>query len=131
MTDIFDIFECAQCGDCCFGNEGIRFTPDEAKDAAFYLQISLEELRKLYLAQGDAPWNVRTDFEGYCLFRQADGRCLIHAAKPEACRRWPFMPGPLKDENLFQDLKASCPGLKAEAEWEDFKEAWLREEKES
>lgn len=127
MTDITDIFECRQCGDCCFGDGGIRLDAEEAEGVAFYLKISLDELKRFYLDRGQPPWNVRTDFEGYCLFRQADGRCLIHAVKPEVCRRWPFIDGPLKDESAFNDAKAACPGLRTEADWESFKAAWKRE----
>lgn len=127
MTDITDIFECQQCGDCCFGSGGIRLDAKGARDVAFYLKISLDELKRLYLTREEPPWNVRTDFEGYCMFRQSDGRCLIHAVKPEVCRRWPFLDGPLKDESAFNDAKAACPGLRAEAGWEDFKAAWKKE----
>lgn len=124
MKDISDVFECRQCGDCCFGDGGIRLNESEAAEVAFYLKISLDELRKFYLDRGEPPWNVRTDLEGYCLFRQADGRCLIHAVKPEVCRRWPFLDGPLKNESAFIDARAACPGLSPELSWEEFKEAW-------
>ena len=64
MTDISEVFECRQCGDCCFGHGGIRLDEAEATEAAFYLKISLEALKKLYLERGEPPWKVRTDFEG-------------------------------------------------------------------
>lgn len=124
---IEDIFECRQCGDCCFGGGGVRLTEAEAEAAAFYLKINLDELKRLYLKAGEAPWEVLTDFEAYCRFRQADGRCLIHAVKPEVCRRWPFLDGPLRDLSAFNDAKAACPGLKPEASWEDFRAAWEAE----
>lgn len=131
MLSIDDVFDCRQCGDCCFGHGGVRFTEAEAAEAAFYLHLSLDELKRLYLDAGPPPWNIRTDFEGYCLFRQADGRCLIHAAKPEVCRRWPFLDGPLNDESAFNDAREACPGLSKEVSWEDFKSAWRLETEKS
>ena len=120
-----DVFECRQCGSCCFGRGGVRLTPAEAEETADYLRIRLDELKRLYLAGGEPPWEVRVDPEGFCLFHQPQGaRCLIHPVKPAICRLWPFLAGPLKDESAFNDAKESCPGLPADLNWADFKTAW-------
>jgi len=120
-----EIFECRQCGCCCFGRGGVRLTLAEAEETADYLRIGLDELKRLYLADGEPPWEVRVDFEGFCLFHQPQGaRCLIHPVKPRICRLWPFLPGPLQDEDAFKDARDSCPGLADGLKWEDFKAAW-------
>ena len=120
-------FDCRQCGSCCFGRGGVRLTRAEAGETADYLRIGLDELKRLYLADGEPPWEVRVGPEGYCLFHQPqNGQCLIHAVKPAICRLWPFFPGPLKDESAFNDAKAACPGLPADLTWADFKAAWAQ-----
>ena len=117
-------FDCQQCGYCCFGKGGVRLTLAEAEETADYLRIGLSELKRLYLADGEPPWEVRVGPEGYCLFHQPqNGQCLIHAVKPAICRLWPFFPGPLKDESAFIDARESCPGLPDDLSWEDFKAA--------
>ncbi|MDR1920423.1 MAG: YkgJ family cysteine cluster protein [Candidatus Adiutrix sp.] len=126
MGVLEDVFECRQCGCCCFGRRGVRFYAEDLEAAASFLRLTASELKRLYLAPGKEPWDIRTDPEGFCLFHQPDGRCLIHAVKPEVCRRWPFLPGPLNDESAFQDAAEACPGLKKGLKWSDFKRAFGR-----
>lgn len=128
MPELEEVFECRQCGSCCFGRGGVRLTQAEAEEAAAYLRIGLEELKRLYLIDGRPPWEVRVDLEGFCMFHQPQGaRCLIHPVKPVVCRLWPFLPGPLKDESAFRDARESCPGLDDDLSWEDFKDAWAEQ----
>jgi Fe-S-cluster containining protein len=117
------VFECRQCGDCCFGRGGTRLDQAGSEAAARFLELDPAEFRRLYLAPGEAPWDIRTDFEGYCLFHQPGGHCLIHPVKPPLCRLWPFLPGPLADESAFLEAKAACPGLARDLNWADFKTA--------
>ena len=116
-------FQCRQCGACCLGRGGVRFSQSEAAAAALWLKISVGELSRLYLADGSPPWEIRTGPDNYCLFHQLDGRCLIHAVKPRVCRDWPFLPGILAHESAFLDAKASCPGLAEELNWAEFRAA--------
>lgn len=128
MSESHEVFECRQCGDCCFGRGGVRLTAEEAEGVAVYLDLKPAELARLYLAPGEPPWEIRPDLEGYCLFRQASGLCLIHPVKPPVCRRWPFLPGPMAEESAFLDAREACPGLRRDASWDEFKAAGAEEE---
>jgi len=123
MSDFDAPFECQQCGTCCFGVGGVRLSPAEAEAAASYLHIKLEELKRLYLQDGEPPWDIRVDYEKFCLFHQPNGRCLIHPVKPGVCRAWPYLPGTLREESAFFEAKAACPGLRDDLNWEEFKAA--------
>ncbi|MDR1044311.1 MAG: YkgJ family cysteine cluster protein [Candidatus Adiutrix sp.] len=120
MSDSKAAFQCRQCGICCLGRGGVRLSRGEAGLVAAFLKISPADLFTLYLGAGPAPWEIRTGPDNYCLFHQADGRCLIHPVKPGICRDWPFLPGPLKHESAFLEAKAACPGFSKELSWAEF-----------
>ncbi|MGL4208248.1 MAG: YkgJ family cysteine cluster protein [Candidatus Adiutrix sp.] len=117
------IFECQQCGDCCWGRGGVRLDPNEAAFVATFLGITSEELATLYLNEGPPPWDIRTGPDGFCLFHQDNGTCLIHAVKPMVCAQWPFLPSILNDESAFNDAALSCLGFVKNCGWVDFKKA--------
>lgn len=119
-----NVFECLQCGSCCLGRGGVRFNEEEAAEAAFYLKTDLPEFKRLYFKGDGPPWEINVDLEGYCLFHQPDGRCLVYPAKPQVCHLWPFLPGILKEESAFEDARTACPGINENISWEEFKAAW-------
>lgn len=115
------IFKCRKCGDCCFGRGGVRFTDEEAAEAALYLKLSLSDFHRLYLVGDGPPWDIGLDFAGYCRLRQPGGLCLVHSVKPAVCRAWPWLAGTINDESAFKDAKEACPGLRRNLTWTDFK----------
>lgn len=106
----------------------MRLNEEEAGAAANFLGLGPEDFRRLYLEQGQPPWDIRTGPDNFCLFHQADGRCLIHPVKPAVCRAWPFLPGILRHESAFEEAKLACPGLAAESDWAGFRKAWRERE---
>ena len=116
-------FECRRCGRCCQGRGGVRLTEDESRAAALFLGLEKARFSRLYLEPGRRPRDIRTGPEGYCLFNQPDGQCLIHPVKPAVCGLWPFLPALLTRESAFQEAKAACPGLEPGLTWAAFKAA--------
>ncbi|MDR3037853.1 MAG: YkgJ family cysteine cluster protein [Candidatus Adiutrix sp.] len=117
------IFVCRLCGSCCLGRGGVRLDEAGARAAADFLELEPAEFHRLYLLPGPPPWDIRLDPEGYCLFHQPGGRCLIHPVKPEICSLWPFLPALLTRESAFEEAKGACPGLRADLTWAEFKAA--------
>lgn len=105
----------------------MRLNEAEAASAAEFLNMELDDFRRDFLdfpgREGAPPWDIGCGENGKCLFSQADGRCLIHPVKPEVCRAWPYLPGPLRVESAFLEARAACPGLRHDLNWEGFKEA--------
>lgn len=95
----------------------------EAQAAAAFLGLSEADFRRFYLEPGSPPWDIGLDKAGLCLFRQADGLCLIHPVKPAVCRQWPFLPSLMARESAFQEARSACPGLRSDLTWAEFKAA--------
>lgn len=116
-------FHCRRCGSCCFGRGGVRLEAGELEPAAREMGLAPTDFRRLYLAEGPPPWDIRTGPDGFCLFHRPDGLCRIQAAKPGICRRWPFLPGLLKWESVWLEAHQICPGLDGQGGWDAFKRA--------
>ena len=101
----------------------MRLDEAEARAAAAFLGLDEAAFRRLYLEPGAPPWDIGLDEEGYCLFRQVGGLCLIHPVKPAVCRLWPFLPPLMARESAFLEAGRACPGLAADLTWAEFKAA--------
>jgi len=121
--ELMRVFHCRRCGTCCLGRGGVRLNEEEMEAAAWEMNLSPDDFRRFYLADGPPPWDIRTGPSGFCLFHRPAGLCLIHAVKPAVCRRWPFLPGLLKSESVWAEARKSCPGLNGEGDWADFRRA--------
>ncbi len=113
------VFECQQCGQCCYGEGGIFIEPEDVAAIAEYLGISPEEFEKRFVGHRNGRLDIGTGANGACHFLK-DNRCSIHPVKPKNCRLWPFLPGPLTEEWGFKSMKGNCPGFDPEASWDDF-----------
>ena len=58
--------------------------------------------------------------DGHCIFYAPEIGCTVHEGRPWRCRQWPLHPSMLADENNFQTIVDSCPGLKKGLHYEDF-----------
>lgn len=56
--------------------------------------------------------------DGHCIFYE-DG-CKVHTGRPWRCGQWPLHPSILTDENNFQTIADSCPGINRELGYEVF-----------
>jgi len=121
------VFECRRCGFCCQGESTVSLSAEEITRIAAFLGISVEDLFRKYLVKKGKRVEMRT-VEGHCIFYEpGESLCRIHAVKPEHCRRWPLHPSILKDPESFEIIRASCPGFREDARWEEVCEA-LRDE---
>lgn len=115
-------FACLSCGTCCLGSGGVHTDASGALKIANYLNKDLQSLIKEAKLGIKAPgvYSVLSlpGKEGPCVFLE-DSRCLIHPVKPALCRAWPFLPGLLKDREVFYEAKCLCGGL-ADLSHDDF-----------
>ncbi|OGP51150.1 MAG: hypothetical protein A2Y79_03415 [Deltaproteobacteria bacterium RBG_13_43_22] len=103
-------FECTQCGTCCQGEGGIYLTQEEIDRIAIFLNLSPREFLEKFCLEKNGRIYIHTREDGYCYFSQ-EGRCSIHAVKPDPCRRWPFFPPMLVDQANWETVRNSCPAL--------------------
>jgi uncharacterized protein len=113
-------FECQRCNQCCQGSGGISLRADQIAPAAAELGLDQNDFLARYCEPKGADFSVLSSGDGWCLLLGPEG-CLIHQAKPDICRRWPFFDALLKDASAFGEAKLICPGLDPEASHEEFK----------
>lgn len=120
------VFDCRMCGHCCEGRGGIvlggrdiaRLAHFLGQTEADFCENSCEEMHgKLMLATGA---------DGYCLFFRQGSGCVVHDAKPDVCRAWPFFRGNLEDSHSLALAADFCPGINPEVSFEEFAEAGRR-----
>lgn len=81
------------------------------------LDLSVDEIRVKY-------WRIRENVvqmkvvDGHCIFY--DEGCSVHRGRPWRCREWPLHPSILEDEDNFETIRESCPGIKKDISYEEF-----------
>ena len=114
------IFECQMCGNCCQGQGGIVISEPEQKRIADFLSLSLDKFLDSYTEFRNGKRCIKTRGNDCCIFFHEGEGCGIHPVKPDVCRAWPFFRGNLLDEMSFELAKDYCPGIKPDADHEDF-----------
>lgn len=108
-------YDCSGCGDCCRGRFAILIT-EEDRDRIVGQGWTDTELgldgRALFKKVGE-NFHLAHRSNGSCVFLQEDGLCRIHAqhgeaAKPLACRMYPFRLIPLGSQ-VRVDVRFDCP----------------------
>jgi Fe-S-cluster containining protein len=117
------VFECKQCGECCYGEGGILLQPEETEKIADFLGLTCASFIALHCEERHDRLYIRSASNGYCAFFDRDRQCLIHPVKPGPCSLWPFYPALLKDRSTWDEAKEACPGINPEASFEDFVKA--------
>ncbi|MCB2189103.1 MAG: YkgJ family cysteine cluster protein [Deltaproteobacteria bacterium] len=112
-------FDCLRCGDCCTGEGGIFFRPDEVGPAAGYLGLTEDEFLARFCRPLEGLWEILADERGLCSLVGPAG-CRIHPVKPRVCRAWPFLPNIVADPGAFEEAKLCCPGIKPAASHAQF-----------
>lgn len=108
-------FQCAGCGGCCTGAPGyVWLTPEEEKQIADFLNISLEEFEKTYTRM---VYGLRRSLKEIpqsnydCVFFNSETKqCSIYDVRPAQCRTWPFWDSLLKSKKDWDEASQSCPG---------------------
>ena len=123
------VFECKLCGECCHGKGGISINANEMEEIASFMNIGKESFANKYTYNSNGRVSIRSGEDGYCIFYDAEARCLIHPVKPEICRKWPFFPANIKDRQSWEIARIACPGINPDASFEEFIEASKKVEK--
>jgi len=114
MQPGFQQYDCTGCGECCRGRFAIVINQDD-RDRIVEQKWSEEELdlagKPLFTPHGDG-FQLAHRADSSCVFLQDDGRCRIHAvhgeaAKPLACRMFPFQFVPLGNQ-IRVDVRFNC-----------------------
>ncbi len=117
MTEIKDIFTCAQCGYCCQGETTVSLDENDQKRMVDALGLSVEQVREKYWRVTGNVVQMKT-VDGHCIFY--DEGCTIHQGRPWRCAQWPLHPSMLADRNNYETIKESCPGINSKISNEDF-----------
>jgi len=56
--------------------------------------------------------------DGHCIFYNEG--CTVHKGRPWRCAQWPLHPSILSDENNFNTIRESCPGINQDISYNDF-----------
>jgi Fe-S-cluster containining protein len=110
-------FECQQCGNCCAGPEEgfIWVTTPEIERLAEHLGITVEKLRKTYLARAVTRTTIIEDpVSKDCIFlSNINGirGCSVYPVRPNQCRTWPFWSSNLTSPSAWNSAALKCPGI--------------------
>ncbi len=118
MSPQSKIFDCRRCGYCCQGETTVSLDVDDLERMAAYLRLPVEEVKKRYLRVNNGVVQMQT-VAGHCIFY--DSGCTIHEGKPWRCRQWPLHPSMAADPANFETIRNSCPGIKGEVGYEEFR----------
>ncbi|MFZ5774266.1 MAG: YkgJ family cysteine cluster protein [Thermodesulfobacteriota bacterium] len=118
MSEEQEIFECRQCGHCCHGETTVSLDADDLARMVKWFGLPEEEVKEKYLRVTGKVVQMKT-VDGHCIFYREG--CTIHPAKPWRCGQWPLHPSLLSDEANFSAISASCPGIKAELGYGEFR----------
>ncbi len=113
------IFRCRQCGHCCHGETTVSLDPDDQERLVAYLRLSRDEVFRRYLRITGNVVQMKI-VDGHCIFFREG--CTIHPGKPWRCGQWPLHPSILADEANLSAIRASCPGIKRDLEYAEFRE---------
>ncbi len=113
-------FECKMCGECCYGEGGIFISDQEISEIAKFLDISRADFIRIYCEKRLGQTGIKTGKDGFCIFFDSEKQCLIHPAKPQRCRKWPFFSAIVKSKDNWDLAKDACPGINPECSFEEF-----------
>ena len=117
------VFECAECGECCYGEGGIFLGEGEASRIACFLGIDDKEFLLRYCETRHGKTCIACGPEHWCLFFDVERKCLIHPVKPERCAQWPFFPEIIRSRHAWEMAKEGCPGISRQCGFEEFLKA--------
>lgn len=113
-------FECAGCGQCCYGEGGIIVAEGEASRIAGFLGIDEREFFSRYCETRNGKTYVTCGPDRWCIFFDRVRKCLIHRVKPARCALWPFFPEILRSRHAWEMAKEGCPGISRECGFDEF-----------
>ncbi len=108
-------FECQRCSACCRHEPGYVFlTKKDLEILAKSLDMDEKRFLEKYCRTIDLGGIKRISLiekKNYdCVFWNEEG-CAVYNARPVQCRTYPFWISYLEDENDWNELAESCPGV--------------------
>ncbi|MGB3212575.1 MAG: YkgJ family cysteine cluster protein [Desulforhopalus sp.] len=117
MALVSQIFSCKRCGYCCHGETTVSLDKKDQERMVAALNESEETVKQTYWRLTGKTVQMKV-VEGHCIFYE-DG-CKVHTGRPWRCRQWPLHPAILIDENNFNSIAESCPGIKKDIGYTKF-----------
>ena len=114
-----DIFVCARCGYCCQGETTVSLDDDDQQRMVAEIGLDRDSVKEKY-------WRVTGNIvqmkivDGHCIFYDDKTGCSVHEGRPWRCGQWPLHPSILTDQNNFETIRSSCPGINKELSYEEF-----------
>ena len=114
-----DIFVCARCGYCCQGETTVSLDDDDQQRMVAEIGLDRDSVKEKY-------WRVTGNIvqmkivDGHCIFYDDKTGCSVHEGRPWRCGQWPLHPSILADQNNFETIRSSCPGINKELSYEEF-----------
>ncbi len=114
-----DIFQCTRCGYCCQGETTVSLDADDQQRMMDKLGLNREEITRQYwrITGKVVQMQIR---DHHCIFYDEESGCSVHEGRPWRCGQWPLHPSIIADENNFQTIRSSCPGINQEISYEAF-----------
>ena len=119
------VFACRRCGECCRGEGGIVVGPRDLPRLCAHLRMDAESFIAAYAYRQKGKIKIRTGADGFCLFFLSGTGCIVHGAKPDICRAWPFFRGNMVDDASLSMAKEFCPGINPAVRHDAFVRAGL------
>ena len=115
-----EIFACARCGFCCHGETTVSLDEHDQERMIRALGLSREETARRYwrVTGSTVQMQVR---DGHCIFFDDERGCTVHEGRPWRCRQWPLHPSMLDDENNYRTISESCPGIRTDIDYAEFR----------
>lgn len=117
MAKVEDIFQCTRCGYCCHGDTTVSLDESDQKRMIESLKMSRQQVREKFWRVTGSVVQMKV-VDGHCIFY--DEGCTVHRGRPWRCAQWPLHPSILSDENNFNTIRESCPGLNQDISYEEF-----------
>lgn len=107
--ELFSIYDCSQCRNCCKMYCGMLLQEDIDK-AAGQLSISAEDLTSQYLEYDQAEMSYKTR-HCPCDFLKENGDCALGECKPANCNKYPYTDQPDRIGSLLSIIESAsvCP----------------------
>ena len=116
---ISDIFKCTMCGYCCQGETTVSLDDEDQRRMIAKLDMPREEVEEKYWRITGSVVQMKI-VDGHCIFYDEETGCTVHEGRPWRCGQWPLHPSILSDENNFETIKESCPGINRDLSYEEF-----------
>jgi Fe-S-cluster containining protein len=114
-----DIFNCTRCGYCCQGETTVSLDAQDQQRMIHKLGLPRDEVeQKFWRITGSVVQMKIVDH--HCIFYTEESGCTVHEGRPWRCGQWPLHPSILADENNFQTIRESCPGINQEISYNNF-----------